>query len=158
MMLTHWLKLLALKCAKHIENSHVVPALIRKFHEAKICNEKTVTIWGTGKALREFLYVDDMADACLFLLENYSDYEYVNIGTGKECTIFDLAQRISRVVGFDGEILTDDSKPDGTPRKLLDCSKLFNMGWKPKYSLDEGFKLKYNDFLSKIGSNQLRSK
>ncbi len=142
----------------HKENSHVIPALIRKFHEAKINNENAVKIWGTGNALREFLYVDDMADACIFLLMNYSDYKHINIGSGKECTITELAQRIANTVGFHGEILTDNSKPDGTPRKLMNSSKLFNMGWKPKISLEEGLKLTYQDFLSKINSNNLRSK
>lgn len=131
----------------HPENSHVIPALIRKFHEAKISGAPTVTIWGTGTALREFLYVDDMAEACVFLLENYSDFEHVNVGCGKECTIMDVARRIARIVGFTGEIVTDPSKPDGTPRKLMDSGKLFGMGWRPRISLDEGLRDAYADFL-----------
>jgi len=131
----------------HPENSHVIPALIRKFHEAKAAGAPTVTIWGTGTALREFLHVDDMAEACVFLLENYSDFEHVNVGCGKECSIMDAARRIARIVGFEGEILTDPSKPDGTPRKLMDSGKLFSMGWRPRISLDDGLRGAYEDFL-----------
>ena len=131
----------------HPENSHVIPALIRRFHEAKISGSPKVTIWGTGKALREFLYVDDMAEACVFLMENYSDFEHVNVGSGKECSILEVAQRIAYVVGFTGDIDTDPTKPDGTPRKLMDCSKIFNMGWKSRVDLKEGLHDAYNDFL-----------
>lgn len=131
----------------HPENSHVVPALIRKFHEAKASGAPTVTIWGTGTALREFLHVDDMADACVFLLENYSDFEHVNVGCGKECSIMELARRIARIIGFEGEIVTDPSRPDGTPRKLMDSGKLFGMGWRPRISLDDGLRDAYADFL-----------
>ena len=131
----------------HPENSHVVPALIRKFHEAKASGAPTVTIWGTGTALREFLHVDDMADACVFLLENYSDFEHVNVGCGKECSIMELARRIARIIGFEGEIVTDPSRPDGTPRKLMDSGRLFGMGWRPRISLDDGLRDAYADFL-----------
>ena len=119
----------------HPENSHVIPALIRRFHEAKLAGAEKVIIWGSGTALREFLHVDDMAEACVFLLEKYSDFEHVNVGCQKECTIMDVARLIAKVVGFEGEIDTDPSKPDGTPRKLMDSGKLFTMGWRPKFSL-----------------------
>ena len=131
----------------HPENSHVLPALIRRFHEAKQNNAKEVVVWGTGNVLREFLYVDDLADACVFLLNNYSGNETVNIGTGKEVTIRELAETVKRVVGFEGELVFDTTKPDGTPRKLLDVSKLTGLGWKYKTELEEGIKLAYQDFL-----------
>ena len=131
----------------HPENSHVIPALIRRFHEAKVSGAKAVTIWGTGKALREFLYVDDMAEACVFLLENYADFEHVNVGSRQECTIMEIARLIASVVGFTGEIDTDSSKPDGTPRKLMDSGKLFGMGWKPRVELEAGLRDAYRDFL-----------
>lgn len=130
----------------HPENSHVIPALIRRFHEAKIAGAEKVTIWGTGKARREFLYVDDMAEACLFLLQNYSDVGHINVGSGKECSILEVAQRIARVVGFTGCIDTDPAKPDGTPRKLMDCSKIFSMGWQPRVGLEEGLIASYQWF------------
>ena len=130
----------------HPENSHVIPALIRRFHEAKMTGAEKVTIWGTGKALREFLYVDDMAEACLFLMENYSDFEHVNVGCGSDINIIDTARLIARAVGFEGRIDTDPTKPDGTPRKLMDCSKLFNMGWKPRVGLEEGLAASYQWF------------
>lgn len=130
----------------HPENSHVIPAMIRRFHEAKLAGAAKVTIWGTGKALREFLHVDDMAEACVFLLENYSDFEHVNVGCQKECTIMDVARLIAGIVGFEGAIDTDPSKPDGTPRKLMDSSKLFTMGWRPKFSLEDGLRNAYKDF------------
>ena len=131
----------------HPENSHVIPALIRRFHEAQIAGTEKVTIWGTGTALREFLYVDDMAEACLFLLENYSDFEHVNVGCGSDISIIDAARLIARVVGFAGNIDTDPTKPDGTPRKLMDCSKLFSMGWQPRVDMKEGLQAAYSDFL-----------
>lgn len=131
----------------HPENSHVIPALIRRFHEAKESGAAKVIIWGTGKALREFLHVDDMAEACVFLLENYADFEHVNVGSQQECTILDIARLIARVVGFSGAIDTDSAKPDGTPRKLMDSSKLWGMGWKPRVGLEEGLRDAYNDFL-----------
>jgi len=130
-----------------LENSHVLPALLRKFHEAKLNNEPEVVMWGTGKPMREFLYVDDMADACIYLMNNYSDSEIVNIGTGEDVTIQELAQTISKVVGYDGEIVNDTSKPDGTPRKLLDVSKLHSLGWQHKISLKNGIKKTYDWFL-----------
>ena len=130
----------------HPENSHVIPALIRRFHEAKMAGAEKVTIWGTGKALREFLYVDDMAEACVFLLENYSDFGHVNVGCGSDISIIDTARLIARTVGFEGRIDTDSTKPDGTPRKLMDSSKLFSMGWKPRMSLEEGLAASYQWF------------
>jgi len=133
----------------HPENSHVLPALIRKFHEAKINNSPTVNIWGSGNPLREFMYADDLADACVFLMENYNDLQFVNIGVGEDISIRDLAELIKEVVGFQGELEFDSSKPDGTPRKLMDVSKLHSLGWKAKTSLKDGIKLAYEDFLSK---------
>ncbi len=132
----------------NLEHSHVLPALIRKFDDAKESGEKTVTLWGTGAPLREFLYVDDMADACVYLLQNYSGEEHVNIGTGKEITIKDLAEMVKEIVGFEGEIVWDDSMPDGTPRKLLDVSKLHDIGWKEKVSLRDGIRLEYEWYKS----------
>jgi GDP-L-fucose synthase len=123
-----------------------MPALIRKFHEAKVNNEDFVEVWGTGKPLREFLYVDDMADGCVFLMEEYDGEEHVNIGTGKEVTIGELAGMIKEVVGFDGELRFNTEKPDGTPRKLLDVSKLEGLGWKYKVELKEGIKSAYQWF------------
>ncbi|WP_026882563.1 GDP-L-fucose synthase family protein [Clostridium akagii] len=130
----------------NLKTSHVMPALIRKFHEAKINNEPFVEIWGTGKPLREFLYVDDMADGCVFLMENYDGEEHVNIGTGKEVTIRCLAEIIKDVVGYDGEIKFNIDKPDGTPRKLLDVSKLEGLGWKYKVNLENGIISNYQWF------------
>ncbi len=128
-------------------NSHVIPALIRRFHEGKMSGSHPVVIWGTGTPKREFLYVDDLADACLFLMEHYSGNETVNVGSGEEVTIRELAGMIQDVVGFEGEVLFDPSRPDGTPRKLLDCSKLAAMGWKAKTGMKEGLKEAYDDFL-----------
>ena len=121
-----------------LETSHVLPALIRKCHEAKINNEKELIVWGTGKPQRELLYVDDLADACLFLMQNYNSEEIINIGTGKDITIADLAQMVKEVVSFEGELKFDTSKPDGTPKKLLDVSRLMEMGWQNKTSLRDG--------------------
>lgn len=121
-----------------LQNSHVLPALIRKFVEAKEQNLPTVTLWGSGTPRREFLYVDDMADACIFLMQNYNDGEIVNIGTGEDITILELANIIKQESGFEGELIFDSSKPDGTPRKLLDVSKIHSLGWKAKVSLQEG--------------------
>lgn len=129
-----------------LNNSHVMPALIRKFHEAKVNNDALVEVWGTGKPLREFLYVDDMADACVFLLENYDGEEHVNVGTGKELTIGELAEMVKRVVGFKGELVFNSDKPDGTMRKLLDVSKLEGTGWKYKVELEDGVKMAYKWF------------
>lgn len=132
----------------HPLNSHVLPALIRKFHEAKVNQEKTVKIWGTGKPLREFLYADDLADACLFLMDKYDELEFVNIGVGQDLSIHELATLIKEVIGFQGSLEFDPSKPDGTPRKLMDVSKLTQLGWSAKTSLREGIKLAYQDFLT----------
>lgn len=122
----------------HPENSHVLPALIRRFHEAKVTGAKEVVVWGTGSPLREFLHVDDLADAVMFLMDKYSDFPHVNVGSGNEVTIKNLAELVKEVVGFEGELKWDPTKPDGTPRKLMDSSKLANMGWKPKISLRDG--------------------
>ena len=123
-----------------LENSHVLPALIKKFMEAKKADAPSVVVWGTGNPRREFLHVDDMADACLFLMDNYNDDEFVNVGTGEDVTIADLAKLISMLSGYKGNIEFDRSKPDGTPRKLLDVSKLTGLGWKAHTSLEEGIK------------------
>lgn len=133
-----------------LKTSHVLPALIRKFHEAKINHAPTVEIWGTGTPLREFLHVDDMADACVFLMENYNDKQFLNIGCGEDLSIKELATLVSNIVGYHGDMLFDTSKPDGTPRKLLDVSKLFATGWRPKISLEEGIRMVYHEvFLKK---------
>ena len=132
----------------HPTHSHVLPALIRRFHEAKVDNLPYVTCWGTGKPLREFLYVDDLADACVFLMNNYSGNETVNLGTGKELTIKELTELVAKVIGYTGEIRWDSSKPDGTPRKLLDVSKLESLGWHYKTELEDGIRLSYQDFLT----------
>ena len=129
-----------------LKTSHVLPALLRKFHEAKIKGEKEVVMWGTGSPLREFLHVDDLADACLFLMQKYDEPGLVNIGTGKDISIKDLALLIKNIVGFEGEIVHDLSKPDGTPRKLLDVSKLNKLGWKAKIGLEEGIRRVYEDY------------
>lgn len=132
----------------HPLHSHVLPALIRRFHEAKENNLLEVTCWGDGSPFREFLYVDDMADACVFLMNNYSGNETVNLGTGKELTIKELTELVAKVIGYKGQIKWDTSKPNGTPRKLLDVTKLHNLGWKHKIELEEGIKLAYDDFLN----------
>lgn len=131
----------------HPENSHVLPALIRRFHEAKVNNAETVTIWGTGKPYREFLYVDDLADACVYLMNNYSGNETVNIGTGKEVTIKELALLVKDIIGFKGSLIFDETKPDGTPRKLLDVTKLNKLGWHYTTELADGIAKTYHDFL-----------
>lgn len=130
-----------------LETAHVLPALLRKFHEAKVNNDPEVVIWGTGKPMREFLYVDDMADACIYLMNHYSDDDIVNIGTGQDISIKELAKTISDIVGYQGKIIHDTTKPDGTPRKLLDVSKLHALGWTHQTSLKEGIKLTYDWFL-----------
>lgn len=132
-----------------LQNSHVLPALIRKFHEAKINHKKEVEIWGSGKPMREFLHVDDLADACYFLMLNYNNNETLNIGTGKDISIKELALLIKEIVGFTGELKFNTQMPDGTPRKLLDVSKLESLGWKYKINLREGIKIAYNDFLTR---------
>ena len=131
----------------HPENSHVLPALIRKFHEAKLNGADQVSIWGSGEPKREFLFADDLADACFFLMQNYNDKELINIGTGQDLTIRELALLIKKNIGFEGNLVFDISKPDGTPRKLMDVSKLHELGWKHKVSLEEGLKLAYADYL-----------
>ncbi len=131
-----------------LNSSHVLPALIRKFHEAKINNKDSVTIWGSGSPMREFLHADDLANACIHIMKNYNDPEIVNIGCGSDISIRDLALLIKEVVGFTGDLRFDSSKPDGTPRKLLDISKLKNLGWKPSISLSDGIKSTYQVFLN----------
>jgi GDP-L-fucose synthase len=130
-----------------LSNSHVLPAMIRKFHEAKLNNGKEVVVWGTGKPMREFLYVDDLADACYFLMDNYNDPGAINVGTGSDITIEDLAHLVKRIVGFEGEIVFDTSKPDGTPKKQLNVSKINTLGWSAIISLEEGIRLAYSSFL-----------
>ena len=134
----------------HLEHSHVLPAMIRKFHEAKETGKNKVICWGDGSPLREFLYVDDLANLCVFLMNNYSGQETVNAGTGKEISIRDLAYLVAKIVGFNGEIEWDSSRPNGTPRKLLDISKSEKLGWRYKIELEDGIRLAYQDFL---GSN-----
>ena len=130
-----------------LKSSHVLPALIRKFHEAKVNGSDTVEVWGTGTPLREFIYVDDMADACVFLMENYDGEQHVNIGTGEEVSIRQLAETVKEVVGFEGELVFNTDMPDGTPRKLTTVDKLHGLGWKHKVSLNEGIRLAYEWFL-----------
>lgn len=132
-----------------LNNSHVLPALIRKMHEAKVNQAAEVVVWGSGTPLREFLYADDLAEACTFLMEQYNGEQLVNIGTGTDLSIGDLARLIKDIVGFEGTIVFDSSKPDGTPRKLMDVSKLHGLGWKHKTELSEGIRLAYQDFLNK---------
>ena len=131
----------------HPENSHVAAALLRRFHEAKVAGASTVVVWGTGNPRREFLYVDEMADACVFLMQRYSQDGHINVGVGHDITIGDLAVLIAKTVGFQGELVFDPSKADGTPRKLLDVSRLTALGWKAKIGLSEGLALSYMDFL-----------
>lgn len=131
----------------HPENSHVLPALIRRFHEAKINNAPQVTIWGSGSPLREFLFADDLAEACYYLMQHYDEPSLINIGTGEDISIKDLALLIKKVIGYEGALTFDSSKPDGTPRKLMDVSKLHKFGWKHKVELEQGIKLAYEDFL-----------
>lgn len=133
-----------------LENSHVMPALIRKFHEAKIRGDSEVVMWGTGKPRREFLFADDLADACVFLMNHYSDDIHINIGTGEDIEIRELAELIKDIVGFKGAIVNDTTKPDGTPRKLLDVSRLRQLGWSYKVPLDEGIKRAYEYYIESI--------
>ena len=135
-----------------LENSHVLPALMRKFHEAKIKGDTSVTVWGSGKPLREFLNVDDLADACLFLMDNYEGDDFFNVGYGEEVTIMDLALLIKKVTGFEGELVMDASKPDGTMRKLTDISRIKALGWEPKITLEQGLKETYEWFCTKYES------
>jgi GDP-L-fucose synthase len=123
-----------------LQTSHVIPALLRKFHEAKVHDSLEVVVWGTGTPLREFMHVDDLADACLFLMERYNEPGFVNVGTGKELSIRELAELISKIVGYSGKIVFDTSKPDGTPRKLMDVGRLASLGWKASISLEEGIR------------------
>jgi GDP-L-fucose synthase len=132
----------------HLQNSHVFPALIRKFHDAKISGDSEVVVWGSGKPMREFLYVDDLVDALIFLMENYNSSEIVNIGTGEDISIRDLAYLVRDVIGFSGQIIYDSSKPDGTPRKLLDVSRIHELGWFHKINLKQGIELTYKHFLN----------
>lgn len=134
-----------------LETSHVLPALIRKFHEAKLAGTK-VTLWGTGSPMREFLHVDDLAEASLFLMKNYDETEIVNVGTGKDISIKDLAEMVRDVVGYDGEVVWDPSKPDGTPRKVMDVNRLSSLGWKANISLRDGIKNTYEWFLVNASS------
>jgi GDP-L-fucose synthase len=133
-----------------LNNSHVLPAMIRKFHEAKEENKPFVELWGTGSPLREFLHADDLADACYFLMESYDEPGFVNVGVGTDVTIKSLAEMIKGIVGYEGEINWNTDKPDGTPRKLMDVSKLHNLGWKHRIELEEGIRITYQDFLQKI--------
>ena len=130
-----------------LNNSHVLPALIRKMHEAKVSNAEEVLVWGTGTPKREFLFADDLAEACIFLMENYNEEQLVNIGTGEDLSIADLATMIKDIVGFKGKLVFDSTKPDGTPRKLMDVTKLHNLGWKHNIELSEGIKMAYKYFL-----------
>ncbi|HOU98295.1 MAG TPA: GDP-L-fucose synthase [Bacteroidales bacterium] len=131
----------------HPENSHVLPALIRRFHEAKVKNLPEVVVWGTGTPKREFLFADDLADACIYLMENYNEEGWVNIGSGEEISIKELAMLIKQIVDYQGNLVFDTTKPDGTPRKLLDVTKLHSLGWKHKTSLEQGIRMAYQDFL-----------
>jgi GDP-L-fucose synthase len=138
-----------------LETSHVMPALIRKFHEAKVNGDKEVVMWGTGKPRREFLYVDDLADACVFLMNNYSDEIHINVGTGEDVEIRELAEIIKKVVGYEGEIVNDTTKPDGTPRKLLNVDRLHATGWKHRVELEDGIRRVYEWYLGEIGLMKL---
>ena len=133
-----------------LKNSHVLPALIRKFHEAKLANSNEVMIWGTGSPMREFLYVDDLAKACLFLMETHNEPGWVNVGTGKDIAIKDLALLIKKIVRFEGDLTFDTSKPDGTPKKQLDVSKINKLGWEAKIELEEGIKKVYSSYLETL--------
>lgn len=133
-----------------LHNSHVLPALIRKFHEAKIKNESTVTVWGSGEPRREFLYSEDLAEACLFLMDHHNDPGIVNIGTGEDLKIIELAELVKKVTGFKGSIHLDVSKPDGTPRKLMDVSKIKSLGWRATTNLEEGIRKAYQEYVSRV--------
>lgn len=131
-------------------NSHVIPSLIMKYHNAKLNGTEQIEVWGSGKPMREFIYVDDLADACIFVMENYSGEEHVNIGTGEEISILELARLVSKTVGYEGKIVCDTSKPDGKMRNFIDSSKLADLGWKPKYAIAEGIEKLYKWYLQKI--------
>ena len=137
-------------------SSHVLPALIRRFHEAKVNGLSHVTCWGTGKPLREFLFADDLARACIFLMEHYSNEQFLNIGYGSDITIRDLAETIQRIVGYQGKITWDASKPDGTPRKLMNSSRLFSLGWRPQVDLETGIRLAYADFINRYAKTNTK--
>lgn len=141
----------------HPQNSHVLPALIRKFHEAKVNGAEEVVVWGTGSPRREFLFADDLADACVTLMDIYDEPNLINIGTGEDITIKELAEIISEIIGYEGKLVFDAAKPDGTPRKLMDVSKLHSYGWKHSVGLKEGIKLAYSDFLSKLEETAVAS-
>lgn len=136
----------------HLDNSHVLPALIRKAHEAKKAGADKITIWGSGTPRREFLHVDDLADACVFLLKRYSEADHVNVGYGSDISIAELARLVCRIIGFEGQIETDLSKPDGTPRKILDNTRLQVAGWQPKIALKTGIEAVYREFLRELGN------
>ncbi len=133
-----------------INNSHVIPSMIIKFHEAKINNKPYVELWGTGSPLREFLYVDDMADACLYLMQNYEGNEFVNIGSGQEISIRELAETVKHVTGYNGELVFDTTKPDGTPRRVLDNTKIHKTGWRPQVDMEEGLRREYEYYLKNV--------
>jgi GDP-L-fucose synthase len=133
----------------NLQTSHVLPAMIRKFHEAKVAGAAEVVCWGTGSVFREFLHVDDLARAAVFLMQNYSDEQFINVGSGSDLTIKALAETVGRTVGFQGKIVWDASKPDGTPRKLMDSSRLFALGWRPQIDLETGLRMTYEDFLKR---------
>ncbi len=141
----------------HPDNSHVLPALIRRFHEAKLSSQESVTIWGTGKPRREFLHVDDLAHAALHLLDLENPPDWINVGTGHDISIREAAQLVAEIVGFSGQLIYDDSKPDGTPIKCTDISLLRRTGWEPQIGLDEGIRRTYQDFLSEVAAETLRS-
>lgn len=136
----------------NLEHSHVLPALIRKFHEAKLSGAASVTCWGSGKPRREFLYADDLGRACVFLMQNYDEEQFINVGYGSDVTIHELAETIRRIVGFTGEIVWDTSKPDGTPRKWMDSSRLLALGWKPQVDFETGITLAYEDFKKRFAA------
>ncbi len=139
----------------HSENAHVVPMLIRRFHEAKVRGDKTVTAWGTGTPLREFLFSDDLASACVYLMENKNANEigeFINIGSGKERTIKEIVELVKKTVGFEGDVVWDKTKPDGTPRKLMDVSRIKSLGWTPKVELEQGLEIAYKDFLERYAN------
>jgi GDP-L-fucose synthase len=129
-----------------LQNSHVLPALIRKFHEAKMQNKNQVIVCGDGSPLREFLHVEDLADACIFLMQNYNELQHINVGSNSEISIKDLALLIKKIVGYQGNIQFDTTKPNGTPRKLMNSNKIFQLGWKPKIHLEKGIQQVYEDF------------
>jgi GDP-L-fucose synthase len=133
-----------------LANSHVLPALVRRFHEAKLNRIQPVQLWGSGSALREFLHVDDLATACAFLMEHYDNEEIINVGSGQEISIRDLAQLVARIVGYDGEIAWDPAKPDGAPRKLVDSQRLFSMGWRPSIDLESGIAATYHEYVAAV--------